>query len=876
VYVNGVNQTLTPSAINYYSDASYNSTTKTITVFRSLFSSKPSLYIFGGPQNFNLINPQNPSLKSSGPITALADFKIYNTRLNNADASNIYNPGIPSNSIVQNNIITGPNNFYNINNANLLYYYPFTSDFYDYKTGTDVSNTTVDSNVLINASGISVSNPNITFTNGYANFGNSTVTGIQIPTTTFSASGGITISFWAKINDISNNPIQRLFQCYSNSISVGTVFLCVFTQQNKIIVSTSGSNTVEVPNYTLINNTDWHHYCITFSSPTSNISTLNVYIDGVKYLTTSISSSFASKTLDRCIIGRLYTTADPYTAPKNTFITQFALFNRELNSTEISFLYNFPSRVKFVNGKSEITPKVINVANGYDDVIYYLQEGDALTAWKNATSATDFANTNYYFNYSSSTSGYFVYHKWAGLGTISGLAYNGSVWVSSVGYEGGFMDPRLRSSVIYSYDGILWNASTISASSNSIVSTVNGIDYGYDKFVAVGTGSNKFMYSYDGISWVAGVATGVFSNVTPMGVVYKNSTWVAYGKNTDSVSRLIATSKNGITWTEIYTTGNFINKQIFGLDYNNFAWVAVGDSSTSTNIAYSYNLFNWFSGGASFSSYGTSVKWANNKFVAIGYNSTGVITTSRIGTNWLIPTIVPISNTMNAINYDSSNSVWFIASGSKICYSTDNAVTWAATNSIAYKILNIKSIYDNNDGFYPCFLEGSKILTLDPETDEECYVPIETLRPGNLIKTFASGYKAVYHIGKKTILNPPRENDIRNKLYKFPKSKINGMTDDLYITGEHCTLHNDNISSELKEQVKEHMGDIYITEYQYRVPACIDNRAVPYNGKYPVTIWHIALENDNYYRNYGVYANGLLVETCSIQYLIELSNMEIV
>jgi hypothetical protein len=72
------------------------------------------------------------------------------------------------------------------------------------------------------------------------------------------------------------------------------------------------------------------------------------------------------------------------------------------------------------------------------------------------------------------------------------------------------------------------------------------------------------------------------------------------------------------------------------------------------------------------------------------------------------------------------------------------------------------------------------------------------------------------------------------------------------------------------------MGDVYITENQYRVPACLDERSSKYEGKYPITIWHIALENDNYYRNYGLYANGFLVETCSIQYLMELSDMDII
>jgi len=42
-----------------------------------------------------------------------------------------------------------------------------------------------------------------------------------------------------------------------------------------------------------------------------------------------------------------------------------------------------------------------------------------------------------------------------------------------------------------------------------------------------------------------------------------------------------------------------------------------------------------------------------------------------------------------------------------------------------------------------------------------------------------------------------------------------------------------------------------------------------------VTIYHLALENENYFSNYGIYANGLLVESCSKRYLKELSGMEL-
>jgi hypothetical protein len=73
----------------------------------------------------------------------------------------------------------------------------------------------------------------------------------------------------------------------------------------------------------------------------------------------------------------------------------------------------------------------------------------------------------------------------------------------------------------------------------------------------------------------------------------------------------------------------------------------------------------------------------------------------------------------------------------------------------------------------------------------------------------------------------------------------------------------------------ELLGDIYVTEKKYRLPACVDERASVYEVPGDYTIYHIALENDNYYWNYGIYANGLLVESCSKRYLKELSGMDL-
>jgi hypothetical protein len=81
---------------------------------------------------------------------------------------------------------------------------------------------------------------------------------------------------------------------------------------------------------------------------------------------------------------------------------------------------------------------------------------------------------------------------------------------------------------------------------------------------------------------------------------------------------------------------------------------------------------------------------------------------------------------------------------------------------------------------------------------------------------------------------------------------------------------------EQKQKTKEIMGKIYVTDNKYRLPACVDSRASVYETSGTYTVYHLALENDDYYTNYGIYANGLLVETCSKRYLKELSKMTLI
>jgi len=205
-----------------------------------------------------------------------------------------------------------------------------------------------------------------------------------------------------------------------------------------------------------------------------------------------------------------------------------------------------------------------------------------------------------------------------------------------------------------------------------------------------------------------------------------------------------------------------------------------------------------------------------------------------------------------------------------------------ASNSSGSSPQNV--VYTNGDvlnspGTYnmypasPCFLEGSKILAL--VEGKETYVPIENLRKGDLIKTSCNGFKKVELIGKGDIVNPGNNERLEDRLYKCSLDKYSELTEDLYITGFHSILV-DTLTDVQREKTIKYMRNIFVTDNKYRLIACVDERAEPWNSEGRFTIWHIALENVDERMNYGIYVNGgLLVESCSINFLKSRTNMTI-
>jgi hypothetical protein len=159
-----------------------------------------------------------------------------------------------------------------------------------------------------------------------------------------------------------------------------------------------------------------------------------------------------------------------------------------------------------------------------------------------------------------------------------------------------------------------------------------------------------------------------------------------------------------------------------------------------------------------------------------------------------------------------------------------------------------------------CFKEDSKILCL--VDNEEKYLHIQHIKVGDLIKTYLHGYKKVELVGSGILHNSGNGERIKDKLYKYNQEDYPELTEDLVITGGHSILV-DELSEQQKTATEEYWNIFHKTDDKYRLLSVINDKAIPYEIAGDFNIYHIALENDNESLNYGIYANGLLVESCS-------------
>lgn len=230
------------------------------------------------------------------------------------------------------------------------------------------------------------------------------------------------------------------------------------------------------------------------------------------------------------------------------------------------------------------------------------------------------------------------------------------------------------------------------------------------------------------------------------------------------------------------------------------------------------------------------------KLVACSYSDT-IYTSSDSGVTW----IQRISSTSQDWRSVASSS-----DGTKLVASTFSG-----------------NIYTDGGFITPCFLISSKILT------DKGYIAIEDLRKRDLVKTLKNDYLPIVLIGKSSIYNSGDLVRLKNRLYILPKQLFPSLTEDLVLTGCHSLL----VDGLYKEQIFQMWGPnrrLYKTDNKLRLFTCFEPRAIPYQKKGTFTIYHLVLESNNDEINFGIWANGLLVETCSKLGLRDFSDMEFI
>ena len=277
----------------------------------------------------------------------------------------------------------------------------------------------------------------------------------------------------------------------------------------------------------------------------------------------------------------------------------------------------------------------------------------------------------------------------------------------------------------------------------------------------------------------------------------------------------------------------------------------------------------------------------NGSLYGTGYNGYGQLGLGNLNN---VNTLTQILYTTDGTTQQSITSVAAVSCGAHhtVVLKTDGSLYGTGFNNSGQLALgdydnrttlqfitsNVYNIADSNvyiEGTsVPCFKEGSLILT------DKGYVPIEQLRRGDQVKTSLDGFKTIYMIGKRDIEHFVSIDRIKEQLYVCTSDSYPEITEPLVLTGCHSILVDKFTSEKQKQNVIKVNGNTYVTDRKYRLPACVDERTKVYDVPGTYTIYHIALENDDYYMNYGIYANGLLVETCSKRYLKELSNMDII
>jgi hypothetical protein len=345
----------------------------------------------------------------------------------------------------------------------------------------------------------------------------------------------------------------------------------------------------------------------------------------------------------------------------------------------------------------------------------------------------------------------------------------------------------------------------------------------------------------DGINYNPGDYYTTLTPVAPQG----NTTFVFTNTVSLSVNQINITNRTwslpergfytvGVTSSNLGDTINLINNKFYVYSY--------GTSDDTIDVAFTPNLINNIEPGSTsniqFTLYRLSIDPFPNStytFSITDCDNPSVVFTgsTSVGGNPIYITI-PVNLSEPFETY---------------CFNTD-----LIGNNCDYDLLpstlEIQTL---------CFIEGTKILTL-----HDGYIPIQHLEPGTLIKTYGIHQFLPLKYLYKTKINYKKTNNKLNKLFKYEKHRF-GLIEDLVVSGGHSILV-DELNDNEKKLTNQFWNEHERIENKYKLLACIDSRNTEFEQEGIYNMYQIVLESEEANKQFGIYANGILTETMSIDF----------
>jgi alpha-tubulin suppressor-like RCC1 family protein len=278
----------------------------------------------------------------------------------------------------------------------------------------------------------------------------------------------------------------------------------------------------------------------------------------------------------------------------------------------------------------------------------------------------------------------------------------------------------------------------------------------------------------------------------------------------------------------IYSTGDN--------DYGQLGLGTTGNVNVFTKVNNSFLQNGESIKQISCSNYNTTLLTSNGRILITGSNSFG-----QLGN----PEDTLSSNKFIEINTTNTANIGF---------------TSISTGCLGQSVFAIKS--EN-----PCFSEGTKILCYKQLENslicilKEEYRLVQHLKIGDLVKSYLHGYRKISKIIKGEFVNNPHTNGCSNCMYRMLKTDDNGLIEDLTLTRNHGVLVEKLTEN---EEVKVDKNNLLVIDNLLAIITADSDKFEKVMDTNVYKYYHFALETDgDNDRRFGVWANGILVETPS-------------